>query len=171
MEAVMVTDMGKMLKKLMVDADISQNQLAVDLGISPSILSNYITGKNVPEMEVIGKLIERFNLEGEDLKEIVSKTLASTARHNHKISIDTRFFRPGRIDMLVKMITVLLMYPDNVWTKYDLPNMSLSRIEKIQEIIEIWFQQLDAMRILEYGQHEDPLTDSDGNRQGTDFTT
>jgi predicted transcriptional regulator len=110
MEAVMITDMGKMLKKLMVDENISQNQLALDLGVSPSILSNYITDKNVPEVEVIGKLIERFKLEREDLKEILSKTLASTARHNYKISIDTRFFRPERVDILVKIITVLLMY-------------------------------------------------------------
>jgi predicted transcriptional regulator len=105
----MLTDFGKMLKKLMVDEDISQGQVAKELGASPSIFSNYMTGKNVPEMEIVEKCIKRFRLEKGAVKDIFSKAFSSTARENHKIILDTRYFREDRIDLLVQAITVLLL--------------------------------------------------------------
>jgi transcriptional regulator with XRE-family HTH domain len=105
----MFTEFGKMLKKLMIDEGISQGQLAKDLGISPAILSNYLTGKNIPEMRVIEKCIKRFKLEKGDLKDIFSKAFSSAAKANHKIILDTRYFKKERIDLLVQAITVLLL--------------------------------------------------------------
>ena len=66
----MTTDFGKILQKLMIDEDITQKSLAKDLGISPSILSNYITGKNIPEMELAGKIIKRFKLKKNEIKKL-----------------------------------------------------------------------------------------------------
>jgi transcriptional regulator with XRE-family HTH domain len=105
----MFTEFGKMLKKLMIDEGISQGQLAKDLGISPAILSNYMTGKNIPEMRILEKCIERFKLEKGDLKEIFSKAFSSAAKANHKIILDTRYFKEEWVDLLVQAITVLLL--------------------------------------------------------------
>jgi transcriptional regulator with XRE-family HTH domain len=105
----MFTEFGKMLKKLMIDEGISQGRLAKDLGISPAILSNYMTGKNIPEMKMVEKCIKRFKLEKGDLKDIFSKAFSSTAKANHKIIMDTRYFKEERVDLLVQAITVLLL--------------------------------------------------------------
>jgi transcriptional regulator with XRE-family HTH domain len=105
----MLTEFGKMLKKLMIDEGISQGQLAKDLGISPSILSNYMTGKNIPEMKIVEKCIKRFKLEKGDLKDIFSKAFSSAAKANHKIILDTRYFKEEWVDLLVQAITVLLL--------------------------------------------------------------
>jgi predicted transcriptional regulator len=118
----MLTDFGKMLKKLMVDADISQGQLAKELDISPAILSNYMTGKNVPEMKVIEKCIKRFLLQKGDVKDIFSKAFSSATKENHKIILDTTYFREDRIDLLVQVITVLLLSsPSLFFTNGGLP--------------------------------------------------
>jgi transcriptional regulator with XRE-family HTH domain len=105
----MFTEFGKMLKKLMIDEGISQGQLAKDLGISPSILSNYMTGKNIPEMRIVEKCIKRFKLEKGDLKNIFSKAFSSAAKANHKIILDTRYFKEEWVDLLVQAITILLL--------------------------------------------------------------
>jgi predicted transcriptional regulator len=108
----MLTDFGKIVKKLMVDEDISQGQLAQDLGISPAMLSNYMTGKNIPEMMIVEKCIKRFKLEREGIKDIFSKVFSSTAKANNKIILDTRYFGEERIALLVQAITILqLSYP------------------------------------------------------------
>jgi transcriptional regulator with XRE-family HTH domain len=109
----MFTDFGKMLKKLMVDVDISQGQLAKELGISPSILSNYLSGKNIPTMELIEKCRERFNLRNEGTKEIFAKAFLSSAQSSHAIHLDIRFFNPKRLDLLVKAILVFMLYPED----------------------------------------------------------
>jgi predicted transcriptional regulator len=106
----MLTDFGKMVKKLMVDEDISQGQLAKELGISPAMLSNYMTGKNIPEMMIVEKCIKRFKLQSVAVKDIFLKTFSSTAKANHKIILDTRYFKERRIDLLVQAITILLLF-------------------------------------------------------------
>ncbi|MDR2072203.1 MAG: helix-turn-helix domain-containing protein [Spirochaetaceae bacterium] len=98
------------MKKLMVDEDISQGQLAQDLGISPAMLSNYMTGKNIPEMKIVEKCIKRFKLQNAAVKDIFSKVLSSTAKVNRKIILDTRYFKEGRLDLLVQVITILLLF-------------------------------------------------------------
>jgi predicted transcriptional regulator len=111
-EVVMLTDFGKMIKKLMVDEGINQGQLAQDLGISPAILSNYMTGKNIPEMRIVEKCIKRFRLQNTAVKDIVSKAFSSAAKANHKIILDTQYFKEERIVFLVQVITILLSsYP------------------------------------------------------------
>jgi predicted transcriptional regulator len=115
----MFTDFGKMLKKLMVDADISQGQLAKELGISPAMLSYYMTGKNIPEMKIVEKCIKRFKLEKGDVKDLFAKAFSGAAKENHKIILDTRYFREDRIDLLVQAITALLLSCPPLSSTYD----------------------------------------------------
>jgi transcriptional regulator with XRE-family HTH domain len=104
----MLTDFGKIVKKRMVDEGISQGQLAQKLGISPGILSNYMTGKNIPEMETIENWIKYFALRNEEIRDIFTKAFSSTARANHSIHLDTRFFKRERLDLLAKAIVVIV---------------------------------------------------------------
>jgi transcriptional regulator with XRE-family HTH domain len=123
----MLTDFGKTVKKLMVDEGISQRQLAQDLGISPAMLSNYMTGKNIPEMIIVEKCIKRFMLKKVRVKDIFSKTFSSTAKANHKIILDTRYFRKDRIDLLVQAITILLLFHPTLTVTEGLMNIDLGK--------------------------------------------
>jgi predicted transcriptional regulator len=147
----MHTELGKLLKKLNAGEDITQNQLAAALGLSPAILSNYMTGKNAPEMGFVGKCIKRFKLEGEAVKDIFTETLSSTAKTHGKIVLDTRFFKPDRIEMLIQAIIVLLLYPDSV--NLD-PDLKLGRIDIMKGRIKNYFDYLD--KELEYKSIQEP---------------
>jgi transcriptional regulator with XRE-family HTH domain len=133
----MLTDFGKLLKKLIVDADISQGQLAKDLDISPGMLSNYMTGKNVPEMKMLEKCINRFKLKRENIRDIFLKTFSSTARNNYKIILDTQYFTEERIDLLVQALTILLLAESLVSLRYG------STFIDLKEDIEIFYTKLD----------------------------
>ncbi|MDR2434860.1 MAG: helix-turn-helix domain-containing protein [Treponema sp.] len=124
----------------MVDEGINQGQLAKELGISPAILSNYMTGKNIPEMETIEKCIKRFNLEGGKIKEIFTQAFFSTAQANHSIHLDTRFFNPERLDLLAEAIVVLMLYPDDPGKKQEPFD---PRLELLRSRISGCFKSLD----------------------------
>jgi transcriptional regulator with XRE-family HTH domain len=136
----MLTDFGKMVKKLMVDEGISQGQLAQDLGISPAMLSNYMTGKNIPEMETIEKCIKQFKLKNGKIRDIFTKTFSSTAEANHSIHLDTRFFKRERLDLLTQAIVVLMLYPDTPDKKQEPFD---PRLEALRSRISDYFISLD----------------------------
>jgi transcriptional regulator with XRE-family HTH domain len=112
----MVTELGKILKKICVDADIKQREMAKSLKISTGKLSAIMTGKTVPDMDLLGKCIDRYQLKGKDIKDIFSSAFVSTAKNNHTIVLDVRHFRPQRVDWLIKIFTLLLLQngPDDI---------------------------------------------------------
>ena len=56
-------EFGKILRGLMVKNNLWQVELAKELEVSPAILSNYITGDNITEMDFLAKCVKRFGLE------------------------------------------------------------------------------------------------------------
>ncbi|MDR2445327.1 MAG: helix-turn-helix transcriptional regulator [Spirochaetaceae bacterium] len=129
-----------MLKKLTVDEGISQEQLAKDLGISPAILSNYMTGKNIPEMSFIEKCVKRFSLRNRKIRDIFTKAFFSTAQANHSIHLDTRFFKHERLDLLAQAIVVIMLYPDTPNKKQEPFD---DRLEIFGNRISGYFKSLD----------------------------
>jgi hypothetical protein len=129
----------------MVDEGInSLGQLEKDLGKRSSMLSNYITGKNVPEMEFIEKCIKRFKLEGTALKDIFSRAFSSTARANQKIILDTRYFKEDRIELLVQIITLLLLAHPTLSLPYG------SRYIELGDDIKNSYNVLDSKNIKDF---------------------
>jgi transcriptional regulator with XRE-family HTH domain len=106
------TELGKVIRELMAKNNLRQEQLAGELGVSPSILSNYITGKNIPEMSFLAKCVDRFALKGKDLKDLFDKAFSSSVKGSHKIILDTRYFREDRIGTLLQILVVLQLYSD-----------------------------------------------------------
>ena len=114
------TDFGKILRGLMVRNNLRQVELAKELEVSPAILSNYLTGKNIPEMDFLGKCVKRFGLEKKELADLFCSAFSCNATSSHhKIVFDTRFIDSARIDMLVKFLTVLVLCPTSCKTEYD----------------------------------------------------
>ena len=105
------TEFGKTLRELMAKNNLRQEQIAKALGVSSSILSNYITGKNIPETDFLAKCVKLFDLKNEKLFEFLYSAFLSAATSNHKIIADTRHVDPARIEMLAKTIAVLMLYP------------------------------------------------------------
>jgi hypothetical protein len=105
------------------------------------MLSNYMTGKNIPEMMIVEKCIKRFKLEREGIKDIFSKVFSSTARANHLIHLDTRFFNPQRMDLLAQAIVVFMLYPDD-------PSLNQkpfdSKLKALRSQISSYFKSLDT---------------------------
>ena len=106
------TEFGKVLRELMAKNNLRQGELAKELGVSPSILSNYITGKNIPEMDFLAKCVDLFALKGKELKNLFDKAYLSSIKTSQKIILDTRYFREDRLDTLLQILMVLQLYSD-----------------------------------------------------------
>jgi len=52
------TEFGKILKTQMAKNNFNQEKLAKELGISTASMSNYITGKSIPEMDILSKSLK-----------------------------------------------------------------------------------------------------------------
>jgi transcriptional regulator with XRE-family HTH domain len=133
----MLTDLGKMVRNLCTNAELKQEQLATDLGCSPGALSNYINGKTVPEMEVLAKLVDRFDLKGNDLKNLFAKAFFGSVKSSHKIILDTRYFRKDRFETLVQVIVALLLVSGR-------PDQT-TRLPKLAFVIDSVKSSFDAM--------------------------
>jgi len=105
------TEFGKFIKQQIAKKDITQKKLAGDLGLLESLLSEYLAGVKIPEMDFVNKCIKYFNLKEKEIQESYTKYFSSTAKKNGKIILDARFFKPERIDLLVDILTVILLYP------------------------------------------------------------
>jgi len=113
------TEFGKELRSVIGGNDLSQAELAKKIEVSPSILSNYITGKNIPEMEFLDKCISVFGQkqkgkkEGVDIVDFFYKSFLSSAMSSHhKVIFDTKNLDSRRLKMLATFLTVLVLYPE-----------------------------------------------------------
>ena len=105
------TDFGKILRGLMVRNNLRQVELAKELEVSPAILSNYLIGKNIPEMDFLAKCVKRFDLKKKELSEFYYSAFLISAETRYEIVFNTQHIDSTRIDMLVKFLTALELYP------------------------------------------------------------
>jgi transcriptional regulator with XRE-family HTH domain len=105
------TELGKKIRELIPKNNLNQDKLAKELGVSPSALSGYITGKLLPNMEFLDKCVKIFCLEKEALSDFFYAAFMSTAKHNQEIKIDTRFIDQDRFEVLAKILTALVLFP------------------------------------------------------------
>jgi transcriptional regulator with XRE-family HTH domain len=116
------TELGKFLRELMARNNLRQEQMAKELGVSPSILSNYIIGKNIPDMDFLAKCVDRFNLKKNDLKSLLIKAFISSIKTSQKVILDTRYFKEDRLNTLIQILVVLQLRLD-IPTLQELPNL------------------------------------------------
>ena len=105
------TELGKIFRKYMAENNLSQQQLAKELEVSPAMFSNYITGKNVPDIKFLVNCIKKFNLEKKTLADFIYTAFLSSAEKNLKIVIDTQFIESTQFGLLAKVLTILMLYP------------------------------------------------------------
>lgn len=55
------------LKKLIIKNDLNNNQLAIKIGVSRSLITHYLNGSKEPSLETIEKLTEALNCSYDDL--------------------------------------------------------------------------------------------------------
>ena len=134
------TKFGKILRGLMVNNNLSQDKLAKDLGVSPSILSNYITGKNAPTVDFLEKCVNRFKLEKEEMAELFMSAFHTAAMNNNKIILDTHYIKSNRFEEYSKFLAVLLLYPTtNIYDTQSKP------IEHLWSHIHDFYEELKTV--------------------------
>ena len=101
------TDFGIVLRKLITEINLSQGKMARKLEVSPALLSNYITGKNIPEMDFLAKCVKQFGQKQkgvekgiDDIANFFCKAFLSAAMNNHKVIFNTRYIDSQRTEIL-----------------------------------------------------------------------
>ena len=145
------TDFGKTIRELMARNNLRQKQLAKVFGVSPGSISNYIIGKNVPEMDFLAKCANFFNLEGRELKTFFTNAFLSTCQNNQKIIIDTHYFREESLKPLIHVIVTLLLYQGK--ESLPAPLSYHPKLTKLIENIKICFNDIDTDEFVELLHH------------------
>jgi len=132
------TEFGKIIRGLMAANNLQQGKLAEELRVSPAILSNYITGKNIPEMDFLAKCVKKFELKNEGLADFLYKAFLSSATHNQKIVVDTRFINVTRFEMLSKILAVFMLYPEIQYSQKE-----NEMIQELDNMINVYYNALE----------------------------
>ena len=117
------TELGKVIREYMAKNNLSQEKLAEELGLSDSMLSNYIIGKNIPDTKFLAKCIQKFKLQNAQLSEFFRLSFISSAKSKNKVLLDTQFIDPDRLEMLSKILTVVILYPEIPYNNTELENI------------------------------------------------
>ena len=112
------TEMGKIIREYIAKNNLSQGKLAKELEETESTLSNYIRGETTPNMIFLAKCIKKFKFNNEQMAEFFRLAFISSAdSKHHEIKLDTNFLTQERIEMLSKIISVFLLYPEYEFNK------------------------------------------------------
>ena len=132
------TDLGKMIRGIMAENNLSQGKFAKELGVSSGTLSNYITGKNIPGMDFLEKCVKRFNLKNEATARLFYSAFLSAAVSNNQIILDTQLIKADRIGTLAKALTVFMFYPMENYYETAIPPFSnlASKIDEFYNRLE-----------------------------------
>ena len=106
------SEFGKILRVLMAKNNLSQEKLAKKIDVMPSTLVNYISGETVPTMDFLLECIKKFNMEKGESVDLIRSYFSVSAKKKKKVTFDIRFMDPQRIEVLAKVLTVLMLYPD-----------------------------------------------------------
>jgi transcriptional regulator with XRE-family HTH domain len=106
------SEFGKILRVLMAKNNLSQEKLAKKIDVMPSTLVNYISGETVPTMDFLLECIKKFNMEKEESVDLIRSYFSVSAKKKKKITFNTQFMDPQRIEVLAKVLTVLMLFPD-----------------------------------------------------------
>lgn len=91
----MIKDLPQKLKKLRLSYNLSQKDVAKQLGISPSIVSSYETGERTPSTEILLSLSYLYKCSTDYLlgKEKLSISLDTTGLNDEQIQVLTNLIR------------------------------------------------------------------------------
>jgi len=138
------TEFGKEIRGLLGSDDGSQVKFANELGISPAILSNYLTGKTIPKLDFVSTCIEKFGLDKMKSANLYFAYFLSAVVKNSSILPETRAINPKRIDVLAKAMTILLLYPET--TDKSALNSKREPFETLEATIGSFFNELVGIK-------------------------
>ena len=83
---------GKFIKKIREENNLTQKEFADKLGVTPQAVSKWETGKNIPDISILKMMTEEFSID-------ISEILNGKKKENH--------FHKGRI--IIGIITIILV--------------------------------------------------------------
>lgn len=81
---------GKHLKQLREDKDLMQQELADKLEIKRTSVSNYETGRQLPDILTVRKIADFFNVSVDDLLRETDEIANQTLKEHNELIIDLR---------------------------------------------------------------------------------
>lgn len=105
---------GKNIKRLRMDAGMSQEQLGKLLGKTRSAVSYYESDTIVPRMGVIEKLAAIFNVSKTDIIEPPIKEKQLTAKEKELVDIVRSITPEGQRQLMIYARGLLSTYPKNI---------------------------------------------------------
>ena len=95
---------GKLIKKIRKDNNLTQAELADKLGVTYQAVSKWETGKNIPDIAILKQISEEYNINIDDI-----------LNGEHKITKKPKFLIPLAIvlTLVVAAIIVLIINKDN----------------------------------------------------------
>ncbi len=114
---------GKMIKKLRRERDMTQEQLAEILSISPQAISRWETDMAMPDISLIAPLCNLFNISSDELLEI---DFEQNQKNIDSICTDAnKYSQRGYLDEARKILeNGLKKYPDSIDLIYELMYLS-----------------------------------------------
>ena len=94
---------GKFIKKIRLENNLTQKQLADLLGVTYQAVSKWENGKNIPDIELLKEISEKFNL---NIDEILNGEKEKKKKNNHLYLL----FIPV---IILLVIIILLFRKDN----------------------------------------------------------
>ena len=95
----MIKDLPQKLKKLRLTYNLSQQDVAKQLGISPSVVSSYETGERTPSTEILLSLSYLYKCS--------TDYLLGKEKENISVSLDTTGLTDEQIQALIHLIQVM----------------------------------------------------------------
>ncbi len=95
----MIKDLPQKLKKLRLTYNLSQKDVAKQLGISPSVVSSYETGERTPSTEILLSLSYLYKCS--------TDYLLGKEKENISVSLDTTGLTDEQIQALIHLIQVM----------------------------------------------------------------
>ena len=98
---------GKFIKKLRKDNNLTQDELAKKLGVTYQAVSKWENGKSIPDIAILKTVSELFNV---NIDELLEGSVKNNKKLNKKIfipitvlfsTINSTFFIPAKVSILI----------------------------------------------------------------------
>ena len=143
------SELGKLLKKIAIDANITHNEMAKKLEISAAQLSNIMAGKVIIDREFFSKIIEKFNITNVDSKKLLYTGLANSIQENKKITINVDNLNEEQIEKILQCMVTILLWPketEKPSLRYTMEQQLFTEINKNYTYLDRILEELDSLK-------------------------
>lgn len=140
-------DIGKVIKKRRKELNITQEKLAEQLKVSRSTISNWETGRNYPDIEMIVSISDNLNISLDDLLKGDTKMVEKMASDSHVRNKQSKEIKILFVSMvLIFLIGLSLLY----YTQKSHYIQNKNQIQSIKKVDNKIYLDFDLPKYMSY---------------------